>query len=104
LRGGRLVGHELIDPHHDPRPFLDLALVAIRGFLDLPLHERDGRDRSPEIVDASDVRRRLLLDLSREALHRECSAERIDGGRHPRLVRENLLGPERDADGLLAGK
>ena len=95
--GGDSSTHELVDAHDDPRPALDLLLVAIRRILDLPLHEGNRRHRAAEPVDLVEVRRGAVLDVPREALDQVRPAEGVDGRRHARLVREDLLGPERGA-------
>src|SRR5206468_514469 len=99
--GRRLVREVLVDAHDDAGPLLHLALVPVRRVLDLALHERDRGDRTPELVDLPDVGARRLLDLVRQPLEGERSAEGIDDVRHARLVGEDLLGPERDAHGAL---
>ena len=102
--GRRLLDDELVDAHDDPRPGLDLLLVAVRRVLDLPLHEGDRLHRAAEPVDLVDVGLRPVLDVAGEALHHVGPAQRVDGRRHPRLVREDLLGPERDAHRRLGGQ
>src|SRR5262249_56190493 len=89
----RLVRDELVDADDDPRVILDLALIAISRLLDLALHERDGRDRSAQVVDLLDVDARLLLDVDGEALDGEGAAQRIGDGGHARPLREHLLAP-----------
>src|SRR5262249_26972953 len=84
---------------------LDLLLVAESGLLDLVLHEAavDRLDRTAELVNALDELRGALLELARERLDEVRAAERIGGVGAAGLVREKLLGPQRDLGRPLRG-
>src|SRR5262245_45517190 len=77
VRGRLLVQRELVDAYHDAGLGLDLLLVAVGRFLDLPLHERDGAHRAAESVDLGDVTLRLVFDPLRERLHGVRAPQRI---------------------------
>src|SRR3989442_8675432 len=98
-----LVDDEIVDAHDDPLLVLDLPLVAIRGVGDFLLEEPfpNRGDHAPEFRNPVEVAVCLRLQLVRQRLEEVGAAERVDRVGHPALVREDLLGPQRDARGLL---
>ena len=92
------LGHVLVDADDHPLARLDVLLPLERGVLDLPLHEAllDRVHGAAELVDALDQLPRARLELVGERLDVERAAERIGRRGRARLVREDLLRPERD--------
>src|SRR5438128_1628411 len=82
---------------------LDLTLVLERGLLDLFLDEPllDRGDGTAELVHALDQLPRTCLELVRQRLDEVRTAERIRGVRATRLVCEQLLRAQRDANAAL---
>src|SRR6266542_2458339 len=87
----RRVGHEVVHADDDAGLALYPLLMAVRGVLDLALHERDGVDGAAHAVDLGDVVLRLFLDPSSEPLDRIGAAQRIHGIGHSGLVGHDLL-------------
>ena len=61
-----------VDADDDALAALDVLREAERRVLDLVLHEAllDGRDGTPQLVDATDELRGVVLELSRDRLDR----------------------------------
>jgi hypothetical protein len=97
---------EAIDADDHPLAGLDLLRVAKRGVLDLALDEAllHGRDRAAQLVDALDQLLAARLELVGERLDEVRAAERVGGVGDAGLIREDLLGPERDSRGALSGQ
>ena len=95
---------EAVDADDHTLVGLDLGLMAERRGLDLRLDESllDRGDGASEVVDPLDQLSRLLLELVRQGLDEVGAAERVGRVRAARLVREDLLRPERDPRGALA--
>src|SRR5207248_3606993 len=93
-----------VDAYDHLLPRLHLLRVREGGLLDLLLDESllDRGDRAAELVHVLDQLARPLLQFVRELLDEEPPSERIGGVGPARLVRENLLRPERDPYRALA--
>src|SRR5205814_3887367 len=84
LEGGdlRLIALRLerVHPDDDPGLRLDLALVAVCRVLDraLLVPALDAGERSPELVDARELRERARFDVRGELLDEVRTAERVD--------------------------
>src|SRR4051794_28651079 len=92
-----------IDTDDDLLAVLDFALGTVGRLLDLALLEAavDGPDRATHRVDLREIVVRRVLELVGEALHVIAAGEGIRGGRDSRLVRDDLLRPQRKARGRL---
>src|SRR5690606_24921563 len=90
-----------VHPHDDPFTALDRELVLVRGPMDLLLDVRDRPGRAAELLDPAEVRSCLLLQRVRQRLDVVAPAERVDRLGYPRLGRQDLLRPEREASRLL---
>src|SRR4051794_9960830 len=105
LEGRRmdLVVAEAVDPDDDLVPGLDRLLDAVRGLLDLALLEAalDRGERPAHRLDLVEVAPRGGFELVRQALDVVRARQRVGGLGHPRLVREDLLGAQREPGGLL---
>ena len=85
---------------------LDALLLLVGAARDLFLEERrgDGLGRSSQFIHALQQLHRLLLELRREMLHEVAPGQGIRRACHSRLVRQDLLGAERDRRRLLRGQ
>ena len=92
-----------VHPDDLAHPRLKLGLILERrvGDLSLRIAALDRLDHPADLVDLLEVRVRLLLHPIGQRLHEIRAAQRIDRVRHPRLLRDDLLGSERDPDRLL---
>src|SRR5690606_5084332 len=97
---------EGVDADDDALALLDLALLALRAPGDLPLEvaQLDAAHDAADAVHLGEDVLDLALEAVGERLDVVGSGERVDRVGHARLVREDLLGAERDADGLLGGQ
>src|SRR5437763_3565552 len=95
-----------VDADDDPTFSLDLSLIPERRLGDLALEEvllDRGHDPS-ERADPAEVVVGFSLEPVGQVLQVPGAAERVDGVHHPRLVRDHLLRPEREPDGVLGGE
>src|SRR5215510_7650905 len=97
--------HVLVHTHHHLAPAIVHELVSVRGVRDLLLRIAavDGADDAAHVVDGLDVGHGPLFHLVSEALEEVRAAHGIDGERSARLLRDDLLGPERDGHHLFEG-
>ncbi len=104
---GVVVGAQVVvHADQDATARLDIALELLGGARDLPLEPAgfDSLDHATHRLDFREQAFRLALQLVGERLHEVGAAERVDHVRHAGLVRDDLLGPERQADRLLRGE
>ena len=80
---------------------VDGALVGVGRVHDLPLREAglDRLDHAAELVDPAEVVEAAALHLRRQVLDEVGAAERVDRVRDAGLVRDDLLGAQRELDG-----
>src|SRR5690606_34396231 len=85
---------------------LDLVLLPLRAPGDLPLEvaQLDAAHHAADAVHLGEDLLRLALEPVGERLDVVGAGERVDRVGDAGLVREDLLGAERDADGLLGGQ
>src|SRR2546427_13060646 len=86
--------------------FRSIALELLRGARDLPLEPAalDARHHTAHRLDLREQSLRFPLELIGERLDVVGSAERVDHVRYARLVRDDLLRPQRQADRFLGGE
>ena len=99
-----LVGHVLVHADHDVLLDPVALLVAPGRLLHLGADERDALHRPAQLVDLVDQALGAGLDLVGQRLHEVGAGERVHGVGGARLVREDLLGAQRDARGALGGQ
>ena len=104
--GSAVLVDELVDPDHDLLAVVDGLGVGVGGLLDLLLHELglDGVHRAAHAVDPLEVLPGRLLDLVGQRLDEPRAGQRVDGVGDPRLVADDLLGPQGDLGRLLGGQ
>src|SRR5437667_3712857 len=97
------VDDEIVDADDDPLFVLDFPLVSIRGVRDFLLEEPfpNRGDHAPEFGNPVEVAVCFRLQLVRQRFEEVGAAERVDRVGHPALVREDLLGPQRNPRGPL---
>src|SRR2546428_373031 len=97
------VDDEIVDADDDPLFVLDFPLVPIRGVRDFLLEEPfpNRGDHAPEFRNPVEVAVCFRLQLVRQRFEEVGAAERVDRIGHPALMRENLLGPQRNSRGPL---
>src|SRR3989339_809462 len=101
-----LLCYVLVDADHDLFAMVYLLLETISGIGDLelrvPLFNR--RDHAAHVVDLGDVLPRLFLHLVGQGLNEVGAGERVDRVGDACFLGENLLGAQRDLDGVLGGE
>src|SRR2546428_11495077 len=97
------VDDEIVDADGDPLFVLDFPLVSIRGVRDFLLEEPlpNRGDHAPEFGNPVEVAVCFRLQLVRQRFEEVGAAKRVDRVGHPALMRENLLGPQRNSRGPL---
>src|SRR5271157_4035480 len=94
--GDGLLVQEIVHPDDGATVVIDFTLVGIGGIGDLALKKtsRDGREHTPDLLDAAEIIARLALHSVGKRLHKIGASQRVDTVGHPGLGRQDLLGPQ----------